>query len=163
MWAASDDERDQIKQAAFALAPADLLASVTEQGAELEDINAVLLLTDEDDFNALAATILAGNPEIPVYRLAPSDPSHGVVAPYTAGETLFAQTLRGPALTARHAAGGCFTTQFDGTLPPGTDLLFVIRNNGALRPVTNSRSPTIQQGDTLILLGPGQAAPGDQS
>src|SRR6516225_161113 len=57
MWAASEDQRDQIKQAALRLAPADLLASVTEQGAELEDVNAVLLLTDEDDFNALAATI----------------------------------------------------------------------------------------------------------
>src|SRR5262249_28577706 len=64
MWAASEDERSQIQQAGLRLAPADLLASVTEHGAELEDVNAVLLLTDEDDFNALAATTLEGNPEI---------------------------------------------------------------------------------------------------
>src|SRR6516164_2292672 len=104
MWAASEDQRDQIKQAALRLAPGDLLASVTEQGAEIEGVTAVLLLTGEDDYNVLAATILAGNSDTPVYRLA-SQSSHGAVASYPPGETLFAAALTHPALTARHAAG----------------------------------------------------------
>src|SRR5215468_10215144 len=49
-----------------------------------------VLLTGEDDFNALAATILAGNDETTVYRLAPRHPSHGVIAPFTGGQTIFA-------------------------------------------------------------------------
>jgi NhaP-type Na+/H+ or K+/H+ antiporter len=164
MWAASKGERDEIRQAALRLAPADLLASATEQGAELEDINAVLLLTDQDDFNALAAAMLAGNPEVAVYRLAPSDPDHGVVAPYTAGDTLFARTLSGPELSARHTAGSRVTTvHSDGNPPPGTDVLFVIGNDGALHPVLNSQPPITQEGDTFVLLGPRQAVPGDSS
>ena len=128
----------------------------TEQGAELEDVNAVLLLTDEDDFNALGAATLAGNPEIPVYRLAP-DPAHGVVAPYTAGETVFAPSLTRPTLTARYTAGARVTTaSADGTVPPGTDLLFRINVEGTLQPATSSRPPNPQRGDTLVLLAPGR-------
>jgi NhaP-type Na+/H+ or K+/H+ antiporter len=154
MWAASKDERSQIQQAGLRLAAADLLASVTEQGAELEDVTAVLMLTDEDDFNALAAVTLAGNPDIPVYRLAP-DPAHGVVAPYTAGETLFAPSLTRPTLTARYTAGARVTTvSDDGPVPPGTDLLFRINAEGTLQPATSSRRSSPQPGDTLVLLAP---------
>jgi hypothetical protein len=63
MWAGSDEEREQIRQAGLELMPGELLAAATTTGADLEGITAVLLLTDEDDFNALAATVLTGNPE----------------------------------------------------------------------------------------------------
>jgi hypothetical protein len=79
MWAASQDQRKQIQQAALELAPGELLASATGEGAELEGITTVLLLTGEDDFNALACTVLDGNPDTSVYRLAPRHPTHGVV------------------------------------------------------------------------------------
>ena len=72
MWAASEEQREQIKQAGLELAPGELFASATASGADLEGITAVLLLTDEDDFNALAATVLSGNSETRVYRLAPA-------------------------------------------------------------------------------------------
>jgi hypothetical protein len=78
MWAPSEDQRDQIKQANLELAPGEQLASAVGEGTELEGVTAILLLTDEDHFNALAATTLAGNSETPVYRLAPS---HGTVPP----------------------------------------------------------------------------------
>src|SRR5262249_34513611 len=139
MWAATDDERSQIQQAGLRVAPADLLASVIEKGAELEDINAVLLLTDQDDFNAVGAASLAGNPHTAVYRLAP-DPAHGVVAPYTAGETVFAPSLTRPTLAARYTAGARVTTASgDGTVPPGTDLLFRMNAEGTLQPATRAR------------------------
>jgi hypothetical protein len=37
-----------------------MLAAATARGAQLEGITMVLLLTDEDDFNALASADLAG-------------------------------------------------------------------------------------------------------
>src|SRR5215471_4788329 len=104
MWAASDEQRDQIMQAGLALMPGELLAAATATGAELEGITAVLLLTDEDDFNALAATVLAGNPETRVYRLALRHPTHGVLAPFSSDDTVFAPTLTREAVTARYTA-----------------------------------------------------------
>ena len=158
MWAPSDGQRTQIKQAGLELAPGEQLASAVGQGAEIEGVTAILLLTGEDDYNALAATTLAGNSETPVYRLPPSQ--SGVVASYTPGEALFSSTLTHPALTARHTAGARITTQAsDGGIPPATDLLFRVNPNGTLIPVTISRPPDPQPGDTLVLLGPGGNGP----
>ena len=153
MWAPSDGQRTQIRQAALDLAPSEQLASAVGQGAEIEGVTAILLLTGEDHFNALAATTLAGDSDTPLYRVAPSPDA---VAPYTLGETLFAPALTRPALTARYTAGARITTQSsDGGIPPGTDLLFLINPEGTLIPVTTSRAPDPQPGDTLVLLGPG--------
>jgi hypothetical protein len=88
MWAPSDGQRTQIKQAALDLVPGELLTTVAGQTAELDGVTAILLLTGEDHFNTLAATILAGDSDTPVYRLAPQS-SHGVVASYISGDTLF--------------------------------------------------------------------------
>jgi NhaP-type Na+/H+ or K+/H+ antiporter len=156
MWAPSEGQRTQIKQAALELAPRELLASAVGQGAEIEGVTAILLLTGEDHFNALAATTFAGGSDTPVYRLAPRHPSYGAVAPYTAGEILFAPALTRPVLTARYTAGARITTQSsDGGVPPATDLLFLVNPEGTLIPVTTSRSPDPQPGDTLVLLDPG--------
>jgi NhaP-type Na+/H+ or K+/H+ antiporter len=158
MWAASQDQREQIKQAGLELAPGELLASATASGAEIEGITTILLLTDEDDFNALASTVLAGSIETRVYRLAPRQPSHGVVAPYTGGETVFAPSLTRYDLALRHDSGARTTTApANANIPPGSDLLFVISPGGALTPVTTSHQPAPQPGDTLVLLSPAQA------
>jgi hypothetical protein len=154
MWATSDGQRTQITQAGLDLAPGEQLASAVAQGADFEGVTAILLLTGEDDYNALAATTLAGNSDTPVYRLPASQ--SGVVASYTPGETLFAGALTHPTLTARHTAGARITTQpSDGAIPPATDLLFRVNPNGTLIPVTISGPPDPQPGDTLVLLGPG--------
>jgi NhaP-type Na+/H+ or K+/H+ antiporter len=153
MWAPSSSQRAQIEQADLDLASGELFASAIGQGAEIEGITAILLLTDEDHFNALAASTLAGDSDTPVYRLAPSPDA---VAPYTGGETLFAPALTRPALTARYSAGARVTTQPPGGgIPPATDLLFLINPEGTLIPVTTSTSPDPQPGDTLVLLGGG--------
>jgi hypothetical protein len=115
MWAPSRDQRTQIQQAALELAPGEQLASAIGQNAELEGITAILLLTDEDHYNALAAATLAGDSSTPVYRLAPSPDA---VAPYVPGDTLFAPALDRLALTARYTAGARITTQpADGAIP----------------------------------------------
>jgi NhaP-type Na+/H+ or K+/H+ antiporter len=157
MWGTSDGQRAQIKQAGLELAPGEQLASAVAQGAGLEGVTAILMLTDEDDFNALAATTVAGNSETPVYRLSPSQSGR---AAYSAGEALFTPALTHPALTARYTAGAHITTQAsDGAIPQATDLLFRVNPNGTLIPVTLSRAADPQPGDTLVLLGPGGHGP----
>jgi NhaP-type Na+/H+ or K+/H+ antiporter len=159
MWAASDAERAGIKAASFELAPGELFAAATSQGAKVEGITAILLLTDEDDFNALAATTLGSDADTAVYRLAPRHSSHGVVAPFIAGETLFAPDLTRPALTARSSAGArVIATRANGTPPSGSELLFLINSEGTLIPVTTSSVPRPTSDDTLVLLTGGESA-----
>src|SRR5205823_8908895 len=74
MWAGHEQQRERIRQAGIELAPGELLAAVTGQGAELAGITAVFFLTAEDDFNALAAETLRGSVEGVVHHLgAPPD------------------------------------------------------------------------------------------
>ena len=174
MWAASADQRDQIAEAGLELAQGELLTAATATGAELEGITVVLLLTDEDDFNALAAAVLAGNEQTTVYRLAPRQPSHGVVAPYTGAETVFASNLTRFDIAQRHDAGArTMTVPADGAVPAGADLLFLVGPDGSLRPATTDGKLSPQAGDTLVLLAspisssercpPVPAQPGRQS
>ena len=122
----------------------------------------VLLLTSEDDFNALASVMLQGNVDGPVYRLRPELPSHGVVAPYTGAETLFGAELTRPAVIRRYQAGARVATR-PGTrpLPAASDALFVIRADGRLVPVTDHGRPAPQDGDTVVCLEPRPTAAGD--
>ena len=155
IWAGLEREREGIKQAGLELAPGGLLAAATGAGAELEGITDVLLLTEEDDFNALASVNLRGSVQGPVHRLGPPSPSHGVIAPYTRSETLFGSRLTRPELARRYDAGARIVTcQVDEGIPAGHDVLFLVRLNGQLAPVTETDSPTPRAGDTAILLGP---------
>ena len=159
MWAGLDQQREQIRRAGLELAPGELLAAATGRGARLEGITAVLLLTDEDDFNALASVMVTETVEGRVYRLAPPQRSHGVVAPYTTGEILFATGMTRPAVTKRYQDGARIVAHdTDGVLPAGQDLLFVVRADGQLVPVTQTSTPTPEPGDTLVSLGPVLAA-----
>jgi hypothetical protein len=155
MWAGADEQREQIRQAGLELMPGELLAAATATGTELEGITAILLLTGEDDFNALAAAILAGSAETTVYRLAPAQPGHGVVAPFTGGHTIFAPGLTRDAITLRYNSGARITTQpAGGAVQPGTDPLFLISPDGTLTPQAPARTPAPASGGTLVLLGP---------
>ena len=82
MWAGAETQQGKIKDAGLELASGELLAAGVGSGALLDGITMVLLLTSEDDFNALASTILQGNVGCPVYRLRPRMPGDGLVAPY---------------------------------------------------------------------------------
>ena len=161
MWAASDQQRAQIRGASFELAPGDQLASATSNGSKVEGVNAILLLTEEDDFNALAANSLAGDPETPVYRLAPRHPSHGVVAPLHRRRNLVHTELDAghygrPSNRRRpYRHHSCQLR-----LEPEGDILFVIKPAGTLIPVTSARPATPQPGDTLVHLAGGGAPDG---
>jgi len=115
----------------------------------------VLLLTSEDDFNALASTILRGNVEGPVYRLRPRLPSYGVVAPYTGGEALFGPELTRPAVIRRYQDGARIAARPGrDPLPAASEVLFLIRADGRLAPVTEHTTPGPQDGDTTVFLDP---------
>jgi hypothetical protein len=155
MWAGPDQQREQIRQAGLELMPGELLGTATATGAELEGITAVLLLTGEDDFNALAAAILTGNAQTTVYRLAAGQPGHSAVALIASGQAIFAPGLTRDAIALRHDSGARITAQpADGALPPGTDLLFLISPDGTLTPAIPSHTPNRDSGGTLILLDP---------
>jgi NhaP-type Na+/H+ or K+/H+ antiporter len=157
MWAGFDEERERIKEADLELASGELLAAATGRGAQLEGITAVLLLTGEDDFNALGSTVLEGCVDGPVYRLAARLPSHGVVAPYTGGEILFGPLLTRYEVGRRYAGGARIRTRpadGDGGAPGDGTLLFLVRADGRLAPVTSNGPPPPQPGDTMVLLGP---------
>jgi NhaP-type Na+/H+ or K+/H+ antiporter len=153
MWAGFEEQREQIRHSGLELAPGELLAAATGRGAQLEGINAVLLLTNEDDFNALASAMLAGSVEGTVYRLGPRLPSHGVVAPYTGGQILFGARLTRYDVGRRYVGGARIASRpVGGELPAGTDLLFLVQADSKLMPVTTASTPVPQRGDTMILL-----------
>jgi hypothetical protein len=153
MWAGLESQREQIRQAGLELAPGELLAAATGRGARLEGITVVLLLTGEDDFNALASTVLYGLVDDRVYRLAAPMRSNGVVAPYTGADILFGTGLTRGDVERRYASGARIVTceAADG-VPDSGDLLFRIRADGRLEAVTESSAPEPQPGDTAILL-----------
>jgi NhaP-type Na+/H+ or K+/H+ antiporter len=158
MWAGAEAQRAQIKDAKLELAAGELLAAAAD-GALLEGVTMVLLLTGEADFDALASTMLQGNVDGPVYRLQPPSPGHGVVAPYTGGKTLFGAELTGPVVAQRYAGGAHIATRPGGDPPPAAAaVLFVIRADGQLVPVTEDSTPAGQDEDTVVLLVPRQAA-----
>ena len=146
--------RERIKQAGLELAPGDCWSAATGRGAQLEGVTAVLLLTAEDDFNALGSTVLESTVEGPVYRLGARQPSHGVVAPYTGGEILFDSKLTRYEVSRRYADGARICTQpADGGAAADGNLLFLVRADGQLAPVTRHGPPEPQAGDTMVLLG----------
>ncbi|MFD5658952.1 cation:proton antiporter [Streptomyces hirsutus] len=157
MWAGQEQQRERISQAGIELAPGELLAAVTGRGPELEGITAVFFLTAEDDFNALAATILRGSVEGAVHHLGAPPESHGVVAPFIGGEVLFGADLTWQTLSRRYEHGASLLAQpAGGARPPGSDLLFLVRPDGRLDPVTEAGTPLPDPGDTVVLLAPGR-------
>jgi len=153
MWAGLESQREHVRQAGLELAPEELLAAATGRGARLEGITVVLLLTGEDDFNALASTVLYGLVDDRVYRLAAPLRSNGVVAPYTGADILFATGLTRAEVERRYAGGARIVTRKAAAgVPDGHDLLFRIRADGRLEAVTETGAPEPQPGDTAVLL-----------
>ncbi|MFG2751545.1 cation:proton antiporter [Streptomyces xanthophaeus] len=158
MWAGQKEERAHIEEAGIKLARGDLLATATNPRARIEGVNAVFLLTDDDDFNALASVLVEDNVEGPVYRVGPPKESHGAVAPYTGGAVLFGGALLRHVLADRYEQGARFVVQSaSDPLPAGHETLFVVRDDGRLEPVDATQPVIPQPGDLVVLLS---SAPG---
>lgn len=153
MWAGLEPERERIRQAELPLAPGELLASVTADRVDPSGINTVLLLTAEDDFNALAAAVLRDAVGDRVYRVGPPAGGIGVVAPFTGGDVLFSHALNRSTLASRYEDGARIVTlrAADG-LPADHELLFLVRADGRLEPTTRQRRLSPDAGDTVVAL-----------
>ncbi|GAA1082312.1 cation:proton antiporter [Kitasatospora arboriphila] len=155
MWAGLPRERDRIREAGMELAPGELLATATDPGARLEGVTTALLLTDDDDLNALASVVVQDSLDGPVYRVGPHPGGQGIVAPYTGGGVLFGPGLVRSVLEDRHELGARFVVRpAADPFPPGHELLFVVRADGRLEPVTEAQDVVPAADDTLVLLGP---------
>ena len=155
MWAGQENQREQIRQATLELAPGPLLSSVTIERAELTGITTVLLLTAEDDFNALAAQVLRYPVGDQVYRVGPPAGDRGVVAPFIGGRVLFGHALNRSTLASRYAEGARIIVAPAGdAVPSGHELLFVVHGDGRLDPVIRQQAPEFTAGDTMVLLSP---------
>jgi len=153
MWAGYQHQRDLIERAGLPLAQGELLAWTSGQAAELEGITDVYLLTDEDDFNAMAALMLHAGGGPPFYTLARQAGNAFVAAPSPAEQTLFAGGLDRSAIDHRYDAGAAINSRLsDGTTSDGSDILFVIDSQGRLKPATQSEIPAPRTGDTVIVL-----------
>ena len=149
----NDEQRRHIAAQGLELARGELLAAATGQDADLEEITMVLLLSADDDFNALASALLEGGSVSQVYRLPSRQPGEGAVAPYLGGHRLFREDLTGAALDRRHRAGARIVTRPASVEPePGQDLLFVIRPDGVLVPSLDGETPALSDGGTCVVL-----------
>jgi NhaP-type Na+/H+ or K+/H+ antiporter len=157
MWAGLESQRERIREEALPLAPDSLLAWVTTERAELSGVTSVLLLTTEDDFNALAAAMLRYSVGDNVYRVAPPASGRGVVAPFTGGAVLFGSGLDRSTLASRYESGARIVSRpAADPLPAGYELLFVVHSDGLLDPVTRRGSPVAGPGEIMVLLTPAQ-------
>jgi NhaP-type Na+/H+ or K+/H+ antiporter len=155
IWARPDQQRERIRQAGLMLASGELMEAAG-RGAEVEGVTMVLLLTGQDDFNALALTVVSGSMDGDVYRL--PTPRHSAATGSTSGKILFTPQLTGPELARRFGTGSRIQAlPANGGIPAGHDLLFVLRADGHLVPATSTSTPAVSHGDTTILLTPAPA------
>ncbi|MFJ1967440.1 cation:proton antiporter [Streptomyces sp. NPDC087903] len=158
MWAGSARERALIEEAGLELAAGELMAAATDPQARWEGVTSVYLLTDDDDFNALASVALRDSVDGPVRRISPPRDSRGVVALYTAEDTVLRPELAPRALAARHEQGARFRAQPASDPRPSDahEVVFVVRGDGGLVPVTEEGPTATEEGDMLVLLTPAQ-------
>ena len=160
MWARSDQQRERIRQTGLTLASGELMEAAGT-GAEVEGVTTVLLLTGQDDFNALGLTVVSRSLDGGGYRLPFATPSHRAATGSTRGKILFTPQLTGPELARRFGAGSRIQAlPANGGIPAGHDLLFVLRADGHLVPATSTSTPAVSHGDTMILFTPAPAHPG---
>jgi len=159
VWAGQEEQRRRVVDSGLDLAEGELLAAATGQGAELEEITMVLLLSDQDDFNALASALLEAALDGQVFRLPSREPGEGTVAPYLGARRLFREDLTGAALDERHRAGARMITRpASQGVEAGHDLLFVVRPGGVLVPSSDAAIPALEDDEVCVLLTtPGRA------
>jgi hypothetical protein len=98
---------------------------------------------------AVGSQVLASRLKIPALIVLP-------VAPFTGGEILCDPQLTRHEVGQRYAHGARICTRpADGGFPAdaGGNLLFLVRADGRLAPVTRNGAPEPQPGDAMVLLG----------
>jgi len=158
LWTGRTAEQAAARELGLDAGTARLGVDLPTREVELEGVTDALLLTESDDFNALAAFELRqelGHDH--VFQLAASSELLDSKPGYGEGRTLFDKSLSFSELERRFAAGenivAANTGSADGRPPEaGGTLLFVVSNGGVLRVATPASRPRASPGDTAIWL-----------
>jgi NhaP-type Na+/H+ or K+/H+ antiporter len=148
VWTGRSEEQAAAREAGLAAGNARLGVDVASREEELEEVTDALLMTESDDFNALAAFELRqelGRDH--VYRLPPRGELLDLVPAYAEGRILFREDLTFSELTRRFDAGERLvevTGDHDGVTP-----LFILTGS-ELTIVTAGPRHEPTAGDTTI-------------
>jgi hypothetical protein len=152
LWTGRPEEQAAARAEGLAAGNARLGVDLATREEELEEVTDALLVTESDDFNALAAYELRrdlGHEH--VYRLPAGDHVLDLVPAYAEGSVLFDEGLTYAELTRRFDAGAELV-ESDGAPRADLTTLFVIGEDGELTVVTAGRPPAARPGDTKICL-----------
>ena len=165
LWTGRPGEQAAARAAGLDSGSARLGGDVESREEELEEVSEALLLTESDDFNALAAFELRrelGSDR--VFRLPSEEPALDLVPTYAEGGILFADDLTFSELARRFDAGARIVERrVEGdsdTGPEGEDLtpLFLVSGSGDLRVGTAGAPLDASTGDTIICLADNEVA-----
>ena len=148
LWTGRSEEQAAAREAGLAAGNARLGVDLASREEELEAVTDALLMTESDDFNALAAFELRqelGRDH--VYRLPPRGELLDLVPAYAEGRILFGKDLTFSELTRRFDAGAQLVEIVDGR--DGVRPLFVV-TGGELAVVTGGLRPEPAADDITI-------------
>lgn len=148
LWTGRSEEQTAAREAGLEAGNARLGVDVASREEELEEVTDALLMTDSDDFNALAAFELRqelGRDH--VYRLPPRGELLDLVPGYAEGRILFGEELTFAELTRRFDAGARLVEVADDH--NGVTPLFVL-SRGELTIMTAGLRLEVSAGDTTI-------------
>jgi Sodium/hydrogen exchanger family len=158
LWTGRRAEQAAARNAGLDAGKARLGVDLATREEELEEVSDALLVTDSDDFNALAAYELRtdlGHGH--VYRLRPGGEVLDLVPAFAEGDILFEDNLTYSELTRRFDAGARLVEvgpEAGADALDGLSTLFVVSDSGDLSPVTSRRRPMVGPGDKRICLTP---------
>ena len=173
LWTGRTAEQVAAREAGLAADNARLGGDLARREAELEEVDDVLLVTESDDFNALAAVVLRqelGNDH--VYRLPAASDLLDEVPAHAEGGILFSEDLTFPELTRRFEGGARLVELAADDVPndpsahdDGMRPLFVVTGAGELRVVTMAgpQPPAAPAEKTIFLAGGTTRADGQTS
>jgi NhaP-type Na+/H+ or K+/H+ antiporter len=152
LWVGRRDEQDEARAHGLDAARGRLLVDAVSREIELEEVTDALLLTANDDFNALAAAELRtelGHGH--VHRVAPDPDDAGVLAPGDQPGILADDDLTLAELEVALAEGGRFELRdagsYDGMIP-----LFVVGPGGARAVSASDERPQLASHEHVLAL-----------
>jgi NhaP-type Na+/H+ or K+/H+ antiporter len=159
LWSGRADDQAAARAVGLHADRGRMMLDAISREAELENVTDALLLTANDDFNALAAIALRtelGHGR--VYRVAPDIEEMDLLAPPDEPGILGPESLTSAELERRFANGARLVEASveerspHAARPNGELALFVITAGGALHVVTGREEPPTRAGDTVIVL-----------
>ena len=148
LWTGRSDEQAAAREEGLAAGNARLGVDLVSREEELEEVTDALLMTESDDFNALAAYELRQElGQDHVYRLSPGGELLDLVPAYAEGRILFGENLTFSELTRRFDAGAGLVEVAGAE--NGVTPLFIV-DSGALTILTAGLRPAPAAGATTI-------------